>query len=131
VPFDEGLTDAEILQAERKYDLHFPHDLREFLQTVLPIHNSTLPLQTALAGWARGKLGIRYALRHFTGLYAAVAHSPVMRLRVLPLAFGVIAVLTLQALAGTAEQSQQSGRIRSSHSNPRTGWTFRMLSGSP
>jgi hypothetical protein len=36
MPFDEGLTDAEVLHAERKYDLHFPPDLREFLQTVLP-----------------------------------------------------------------------------------------------
>jgi|SRR5260370_32236872 hypothetical protein len=36
MPFDEGLTDAEVLRAETKYDIHFPDDLREFLQTVLP-----------------------------------------------------------------------------------------------
>jgi hypothetical protein len=36
MPFDEGLTDVEVLRAETKYDIHFPDDLREFLQTVLP-----------------------------------------------------------------------------------------------
>jgi len=36
VPFDEGLTDDEIVRAESKYDFHFPDDLRQFLQTALP-----------------------------------------------------------------------------------------------
>ena len=36
VEFDAGLTDAEVTTAENRFDIRFPPDLREFLQTALP-----------------------------------------------------------------------------------------------
>ena len=36
VEFDEGLSDAEIMQIEMKFDFQFPPDLRKLLQTELP-----------------------------------------------------------------------------------------------
>jgi hypothetical protein len=36
VEFDAGLTDAEVIAAERRFGFQFPPDLREFLQTALP-----------------------------------------------------------------------------------------------
>jgi hypothetical protein len=57
LPFDEGLTDAEVLQAETKYDPHFPHDLREFLQTVLPRGYPLYPdWRAGEEEWIRGML---------------------------------------------------------------------------
>jgi hypothetical protein len=36
VEFDAGLTDAEVLAVERRFNFQFPPDFREFLQTALP-----------------------------------------------------------------------------------------------
>lgn len=36
VTFDPGLTDAEVVAAESRYEFRFPPDLRAFLQTALP-----------------------------------------------------------------------------------------------
>jgi hypothetical protein len=36
VEFDAGLTDAEVVAVEGKYEFRFPPDLREFLQIALP-----------------------------------------------------------------------------------------------
>ena len=35
--FGPGLTDAEVASAEATFAFHFPPDLREFLQTALPV----------------------------------------------------------------------------------------------
>jgi hypothetical protein len=40
MPFDRGFTDVEVLGAETKYDIHFPDDLREFLNIVLAFRAS-------------------------------------------------------------------------------------------
>ena len=37
IEFDAGLTDDEMADIERTYAIHFPPDLREFLQTALPV----------------------------------------------------------------------------------------------
>ena len=36
VYFDSGLTENEVLQVETKFDLQFPPDLKQLLQTALP-----------------------------------------------------------------------------------------------
>jgi hypothetical protein len=36
IEFEEGLTDAEMREAETRFGFRFPPDLREFLQTALP-----------------------------------------------------------------------------------------------
>jgi hypothetical protein len=36
VEFDTGLTDAEVVAVERRYEFQFPPDLRDFLQTAMP-----------------------------------------------------------------------------------------------
>ena len=39
VKFEHGLSDEEVQQIENKFNLKFPPDLRDFLQTELPISN--------------------------------------------------------------------------------------------
>jgi hypothetical protein len=75
MPFDEGLTDAEVLRAETKYDIHFPDDLREFLQTVLPRGYPIYPdWRSGEEEWIRGKL--RYSL---DGILFDVEHNDFWR----------------------------------------------------
>jgi hypothetical protein len=70
MPFDEGLTDAEVLRAETKYDIHFPDDLREFLQTALPSGYPIYPdWRSGEEEWIRGMLrrpldGILFDVEH-------------------------------------------------------------------
>jgi hypothetical protein len=66
VPFDEGLTDAEVLQAETKYDIHFPFDLREFLQTYFQeairyIQTGVLERRSGLGACCTTNCTVRYS----------------------------------------------------------------------
>jgi hypothetical protein len=40
VQFDTGMSETEIVLAEKKYGIHFPPDLREFLRVALPVSNN-------------------------------------------------------------------------------------------
>jgi hypothetical protein len=72
---DEGLTDAEVLRAETKYDIHFPDDLREFLQMVLPRGYPIYPdWRSGEEEWIRGML--RYPL---DGILFDVEHNDFWR----------------------------------------------------
>lgn len=70
IHFDEGLTDAEIFQTEKKYGFRFPLDLRGFLQTALP---TGLPF----ADWrSADELEIRERLRTpFNGIMLDVEYN--------------------------------------------------------
>jgi hypothetical protein len=48
VSFDAGLTIEEVRQVEQTFGFHFPPDLREFLQTALPVSDGFVPWRWGL-----------------------------------------------------------------------------------
>jgi hypothetical protein len=47
VLFEHGMTDAELRAIEERYELHFPPDLRQFLQHALPVSKGWLNWRAA------------------------------------------------------------------------------------
>ncbi len=37
IELDKGLTESEVMEVEKEFDLNFPEDLRAFLQIKLPV----------------------------------------------------------------------------------------------
>jgi len=53
IAFEHGLTDSDILRAEREYKFEFTPDLREFLQFALPVSDG-------FPNWRTGQIGGRH-----------------------------------------------------------------------
>jgi hypothetical protein len=70
VEFDEGMTDREIADVEKRFGFQFPPDLRAFLQHALPISKGWMDWRHASEGTLRERLDWPYE-----GICFDVAHN--------------------------------------------------------